>query len=83
MELTKKTTILFSSELHRRLTQIAEQPGTSLSDLVRRACEREYRRASLGEKMAAIRRMVLLGLPIAGVRRMKRQSVPAQEKLAP
>ena len=82
MELTKKTSILFPAELHRRLTQIAEQRGTSLSDLVRRACEHEYRRTSPQEKMTAIRRMAQLGLPIGHVCRMKRESAPDPEKLA-
>ena len=83
MELTKKTTILLSPGLHRRLTQIAEQRGTSLGDLVRSACEHEYGRTAPEEKVAAIRRMAQLGLPVADVRRMKRDSVPAPEKLAP
>jgi hypothetical protein len=82
MELTKKTTILFSPELHHRLTQIAEQRGTSLGDLVRSACEHEYGRVAPEEKVAAIRRMANLGLPVGGVRRMKRESVPTPEKLA-
>jgi hypothetical protein len=83
MELTKKTTILFSPELHRRLTQIAERGGISLGELVRSACEREYGRTPREEKITAIRRMSKLGLPVANVRRMKRTSVPAPEKLAP
>jgi len=83
MELSKKTTILFSPELHHRLTRIAEQRGTSLGDLVRSACEHEYGRADPEEKVAAIRRMAHLALPVAGVRRMKRESVPTPEKLAP
>jgi hypothetical protein len=83
MEPTKKATILFSRELYRRMTQIAEQRGTSLSDLVRRACEREYGRTPREEKIAAIRRMSQLGLPVADVRHMKRESVLAPERLAP
>ena len=41
MELSKKTTILFPPDLHRRLAQLAAQRGTSLGTLVRRACEQE------------------------------------------
>jgi hypothetical protein len=79
MEPTKKATILFSPKLYRRMTQIAEQRGTGLGELVRSACEREYGRTPREEKIAAIRRMSQLGLPVADVRRMKRESVPAQE----
>ena len=83
MKLTKKTTILFSPALHLRLTRIAGHRGTSLGELVRSACEREYGAAAPDEKVAAIRRMAQLGLPVAGVRRMKRESVLSPEKLVP
>ena len=81
--LTKKTTILFPPRLHRRLAQLAEQKGTSLGELVRSACEREYSATPPEEKLAAVRRMVGLALPVASVRRMKRESVPDAARLAP
>jgi predicted DNA-binding protein len=81
--LTKKTTILFPPGLHRRLTQLAESKGTSLGELVRSACEHEYGVASVEEKVAAVRRMVALRLPVASVDRMKRESVPDPAQLAP
>lgn len=81
--LTKKTTILFPPQLHQRLSRLAEQKGTSLGDLVRSACEREYGAAPAEEKLAAVRRMVGLALPVASVRRMKRESVPDAQSLAP
>jgi hypothetical protein len=81
--LTKKTTILFSPGLHQRLTRLAEQQGTSLGELVRSACEREYGAAPAAEKVAAVRRMATLALPVASVRRMKRESVADAGSLAP
>ena len=81
--LTKKTTILFSPGLHHRLTRLAEQRETSLGELVRSACERAYGSASAEEKVAAVRRMAGLALPVGSVRRMKRESVPDAERLAP
>jgi predicted DNA-binding protein len=81
--LTKKTTILLSPGLHQRLAQLAEQRGTSLGELVRSACEREYGAAPAEEKVAAVRRMAKLTLPVANVRRMKRESVIDAGSLAP
>lgn len=42
MELTRKTTILLSEELHRRLSEIAARRGVSLGALVRAACAELY-----------------------------------------
>ena len=82
MELSKKTTILFPPELHERLAQLASLRGTSIGDLVRGACEREYCTCSREEKLAAVKKLVSLRLPVAGTRRMKRESVPHPEDLA-
>ena len=82
MELTKKTTLLFPPELHDRLTRLAKQRGVSLGDLVRTACQREYGAPSPEEKMAAVRRIAALKLPVGPVRRMKKESVPDAGDLA-
>jgi len=63
MKLTKKTTILFPPELHDRLARLAAQRGTSLGDLVRSACERQYGASSREERIAAVRRIVSLKIP--------------------
>jgi hypothetical protein len=81
--LTKKTTILFTPELHGRLTHLAEQRRTSLGELVRSACEFQYGMVPAAEKVAAVRRMAALALPVASVRRMKRESVADAGSLAP
>jgi hypothetical protein len=81
--LSKKTTILLPPGLHQRLTRLAGQKRTSLGELVRSACEHEYGAVPVAEKLAAVRRMVGLALPVASVRRMKQESVPAAERLAP
>lgn len=80
---TKKTTILLSPGLHQRLSQLAEQRRTSLGELVRRACEHEYGTATVEEKMAAVQQLAGLALPVASVRRMKRESVADPGSLAP
>jgi hypothetical protein len=83
MALTKKTIVLFPPELHRRLTRLAVERQTSMADLVRRACEREYGVASREEKLAAVKRMTSLRLPVSGIEQMKRESVPDPRGFAP
>lgn len=83
MELSKKTTILFPPQLHERLSRLAAQKGTSLGDLVRTACERQYRLPTKEEKLAALARLVALKLPVAHPRRMKQESVPGPKEIMP
>ena len=83
MELTKKTTILLTEELHERLTRLAEQEGVSLGELVRRACEREYGIVSRKERIAAVEALAALRLPVADVETMKRESTLTADELLP
>ena len=83
MELSKKTTILFSPDLHDRLLRLARQKGTSLGDLVRSACERQYGLASLEERVAAVESLAALELPVGSPEEMARESVPDPEALMP
>ena len=41
MELSKKTTILLSPDLHQRLMRLAAARHVSLGELVRQACEKQ------------------------------------------
>lgn len=83
MELTKKTTILFSPELHRRLSQLAERRGRSLGDLVREACELQYGVVGSSRQSAAVAALARLELPVGTVAAMKRESVPDPDALLP
>ncbi len=83
MELSKKTTVLFPPGLHDRLSRLAAQQGTSLGDLVRTACERQYRLTSREERLSAVRNLAALKLPAASPRKMKRQAVPSPEEILP
>jgi len=83
MELSKKTTILFPPSLHERLTELASQRGLSLGELVRTACEREYGEASPEDRLAAVRDLASMSLPVDTPEEMARQSVPAPEELMP
>jgi hypothetical protein len=82
MEMTKKTTILFTPALHRHLVKIAEQRGTSLGDLVRKACETQYGGTSPERRRQAVRELGTLDLPVGNVDDMKRQSVPEPEDIS-
>ena len=83
MELVKKTTILFSADLHKRLVRVARQRKTSLGALVRDACEIQYGNLSSADRLLAVEKLGKLVLPIGTPREMKLQSVPKAEELQP
>ena len=82
-QLSKKTTILFSPDLHERLTRLAEQRGTSLGDLVRAACEKQYGLFSVDDRLGALRELTDLELPVADPGSLKRESIPDEQDLMP
>ena len=81
MELTKKTTILFSPDLHDRLTRLARQRRTSIGDLVRTAVEAQYGLVSVDERLEAVGALGELGLPVGAPREMAAESVPGPEEI--
>ncbi len=81
MELTKKTTILFSPDLHDQLTHLAHQLDTSLGELVRRACKAHYNIVTLDERLAAVDALEALSLPVGEPEEMARESVPDPAEL--
>ena len=83
MELSKKTTILLTPELHARLTRLARQRGVSVGELVRTACERQYGLFSGEARVAAVRELADLQLPVGDPHEMKRESVPDARELLP
>ena len=83
MELTKKTTILFSPALHAHLVGLAGRRGVSLGELVREACERQYGFVPVEQRMEALRQIASLELPVDTPARMKEESVPTPENLLP
>ncbi|MGC1406080.1 MAG: hypothetical protein WA938_05015, partial [Candidatus Dormiibacterota bacterium] len=78
---TKKTTILFPPDLHERLSRLAEQQGTSLGDLVRKACEVQYGLVSAETRLDAVRQLAAMSLPVGDPRAMKHESVPLAKDL--
>ena len=81
VELSKKTTILFSSQFHAHLTRVAEQRGVSLGRLIRDACEAHYGSVSAEDRLQAVRDLAGLNLPVSDPQTMKRESVPNVEDL--
>lgn len=83
MEPTKKTTILLSPTLHRRPAKLASQRRTSIGELVRTACERQYGMADDENRVAVARALAEFRLPAAEVATMKRESVPDLDQPLP
>lgn len=83
MELTKKTTILLTPELHRRLSRLAKSRGVSLGQLVREACEVRYGVVGTASRLEAAGALAALGLPVAPPDVLKRESVPGPDDLVP
>lgn len=75
MELTKQATISFPADLYSRLAQLAELRHSSVDDLVREACQARYP-ASVEERLAAVKSLAALNLPVGSPEDMKRESVP-------
>jgi len=83
MELSKKTTILFSPELHRRLSRLAARRGVSLGELVREACEVRYGVVGSQSRLDAVAALGDLALPVGSPDDMKRESQPDPDALLP
>lgn len=81
MELSKKTTILFSPDLHERLARLAEQRNTSIGELVRTAVARQYGLVSRQERLDAVNALGALQLPVGSPDEMERESVPTAEEI--
>ena len=83
MELSKKTTILFSPELHRQLTQHAARRGVSMGELVREACVATYGLVDRETRTASVHALAALTLPVKSPADMKRESQPTAADLLP
>ncbi len=83
MELSKKTTILFSPELHTRLSQLAARRGVSLGELVREACEVRYGVIGSAARLEAVGALAALDLPVGSPGQLKRESQPDPDSLLP
>ena len=83
MELVKKTTILLSPALHKRLTRLAKERGESLGQLVRSACEEKYVEVSRADRLRALEELRRMSAPVGTPGQMKRESVPEPGEALP
>lgn len=83
MDLSKKTTILFSPEVHTRLTELAARKGVSMGVLVREACVAQYGLVDEETKLSAVQSLAALSLPVGTPAEIKRESVVAADDLIP
>ena len=83
MELSKKTTILFTPELHRQLAEHAARRGVSMGELVREACVATYGLVDRETRADSVRALAALALPVGSPAEMKRESQPTAADLLP
>lgn len=76
MELTKKATILFPPDLYDQLAALAVKQRSSVGELVREACRRQYGQAARNERLAAVAALSALALPVGTPEEMERESTP-------
>lgn len=81
MELSKRSTILFPLDLYQQLARLAKQRDCSVGELVRSACRSQYTLSSREMRMAAVRGMAAMSLPVGTPEEMERESVPPAEPL--
>ncbi|MGQ0634523.1 MAG: ribbon-helix-helix protein, CopG family [Planctomycetaceae bacterium] len=83
MSENRKTTVELPVSMYRRLRRLAKARRVSLSALVREACENQFASASRKQRLAAVRRLGSMDLPVGTVEEMKRQFIPDAVELLP
>jgi hypothetical protein len=81
MELIKKTTILFPPDLYEQLARLAKRRATSVGELVRDACRHQYSLSTKQSRLAAVKQLSSLSLPVGSPEEMEQESVPQVEPL--
>ena len=83
MELSKKTTILLTPDMHGRLAQLARQRRTSIGSLVREAVAECYGLEDEEARAQAVDDLSALGLPVGSVEEMIAESVADADERRP
>jgi len=79
MELSHKTTILFSENQFSSLKSMAKAKGKSIGELIRSACEQVYASDNNSGAVDAVFELEKLNLPVASVKEMKLEQMPFKE----
>ncbi len=79
MELSHKTTILFSENQFSSLKSMAKAKGKSIGELIRSACEQVYASDDREGALDAVLELEKLYLPVASAADMKMEQVPFKE----
>ena len=72
-QIEKKTTILLTRDLYRRLLKLSKIRKKSMGQLLREAAEREYFSAPSSEKKKIIRQMASMNVPVGSPQDIKRE----------
>lgn len=80
-ELTERVQVLLAPEHVTRLRNLAKREDRSVGALIREALEATYFRQDRAKRMAAVRRIAEMDLPVADWEQMERESIrwPADE----
>ena len=76
MELSHKTTILFSEDQFSSLKSMAKVKGKSIGELIRSACKQVYTSDDREGAVDAVLELEKLYLPVTSAGDMKREQVP-------
>ena len=81
MELSKKTTILLSPAQHSHLSRIAKRRRVSLGEVSREACTERYGSLDVEKRLAAVKVLSELNLPVSDPATMKEESTAPPREL--
>jgi len=72
---TKKTTILFPSQLYRQLQDIAEATKTSVAQLIRQAVIKQYLLSDKKKRLEAVEHLTKIGGPVSDWETMEQEII--------
>ncbi|MCM8813836.1 MAG: type II toxin-antitoxin system HicB family antitoxin [Candidatus Omnitrophica bacterium] len=76
--LTQKTTLLLSPELHKQLTELAALTHVSVGELIRRAVVERYLLSDRQKRLAAVRGLSQLNAPTGNWQTIEREIAAAK-----
>jgi predicted DNA-binding protein len=73
--LTKKTTILFPSELYHQLEEIAKFTNASVAQLIRQAIIKQYLLSDKKKRLEAVEHLAKIGAPVSDWKTMEQEII--------